>query len=100
MLSTVRQSPVNFANVAAKLDIDDFIDYMIINQYGGNTDWAWSYAEGLGRVRAYSYRFGSPFAISSISVQNVITWNGWVGTCSVSTGGGSCSVGIGSATWT
>ena len=30
----------NYAAVATKLDIDDFIEYMLVNFYGGNTDWA------------------------------------------------------------
>jgi hypothetical protein len=43
MLSAVRQNlqvPSNFAAVKQKLDIDDFIDYMLANYYAGNTDWA------------------------------------------------------------
>jgi len=30
----------NYNAVAAKLDIDDFIEYMIVNDYAGNSDWA------------------------------------------------------------
>ncbi|MCA9185726.1 MAG: lamin tail domain-containing protein [Planctomycetales bacterium] len=30
----------NYEALAAKLDIDDFIDYMLMNFYIGNTDWA------------------------------------------------------------
>ena len=33
-------NPTSYANVAAKLDIDDFIDYMIAQDYAGNDDWA------------------------------------------------------------
>ena len=32
--------PANYAAVQQKLDIDDFIDYMLVNYYAGNTDWA------------------------------------------------------------
>ena len=32
--------PSNYAAVQQKLDIDDFIDYMLVNYYAGNTDWA------------------------------------------------------------
>jgi hypothetical protein len=35
----VRADPLDFAAVEAVLDIDNFIDYMILNQFGGNTDW-------------------------------------------------------------
>jgi hypothetical protein len=43
MLNLVRQDmtvPANYAAAAAKIDIDDFISYMIINYYVGNDDWA------------------------------------------------------------
>lgn len=30
----------NYDALAAKLDIDDFINYMLVNFYGGNDDWA------------------------------------------------------------
>jgi hypothetical protein len=45
MLDLVRAAdmatnPASYAAVAAKLDIDAFIDYMIINDYVGNDDWA------------------------------------------------------------
>jgi hypothetical protein len=45
MLSAVRQDnnlsiPANYAAVEEWLDIDDFIDYMIVNYYAGNDDWA------------------------------------------------------------
>jgi hypothetical protein len=42
-LSLVRQNmsvQSNYNAVAAKLDVDDFINYMIINYYVGNDDWA------------------------------------------------------------
>jgi hypothetical protein len=32
--------PVNYQAVAAILDIDDFINYMLVNFYAGNSDWA------------------------------------------------------------
>lgn len=32
-------SEEGYAKLDSLLDIDNFIDYMIINQYGGNTDW-------------------------------------------------------------
>jgi len=37
--SLVAQSPIDYAAVEQLLDIPNFIDYMIINQYGGNWDW-------------------------------------------------------------
>ena len=43
LLSLVRQNmtvAANYNAVLAKLEIDEFIDYMIFNQYGGNQDWA------------------------------------------------------------
>jgi hypothetical protein len=45
MLNAVRQGnnlsiQANYAAVKQWLDIDDFIDYMIVNYYAGNTDWA------------------------------------------------------------
>ena len=41
MLQTVEQAAddASYARLDTLLDIDHFIDYMIINQYGGNTDW-------------------------------------------------------------
>ena len=32
-------SPEAYAQLDTLLDVDNFIDYMLINQYGGNTDW-------------------------------------------------------------
>jgi hypothetical protein len=32
-------SPDAYAQLDTLLDVDNFIDYMLINQYGGNTDW-------------------------------------------------------------
>ncbi len=43
LLAAVNQDladPVNYQAVADLLDIDEFIDYMLLNIYGGNTDWA------------------------------------------------------------
>jgi hypothetical protein len=43
MLNAVKQNmlvPANYAAVERWLDIDDFIDYMIVNFYAGNTDWS------------------------------------------------------------
>ena len=43
LLNLVRQNmtvTANYAAVQQKLDIDDFIDYMLANYYSGNTDWA------------------------------------------------------------
>jgi hypothetical protein len=43
LLNLVRQSmtvPANYEAVAAKLDVDDFITYMVVNYYVGNDDWA------------------------------------------------------------
>lgn len=39
LLSTVRRNPLNYQAVSELLDVDNFIDYMILNQYGGNDDW-------------------------------------------------------------
>ncbi|MBN2474999.1 MAG: lamin tail domain-containing protein [Pirellulales bacterium] len=39
LLSTVRQSPINYDAVQQLLDVPNFIDYMIFNQFGGNWDW-------------------------------------------------------------
>jgi hypothetical protein len=35
----VRANPLDLAAVENVLDVDNFIDYMILNQFGGNTDW-------------------------------------------------------------
>ena len=35
----VRRNPLDLPAVEAVLDVDNFIDYMILNQYGGNGDW-------------------------------------------------------------
>jgi hypothetical protein len=35
----VRANPLDMSAVEALLDVDNFIDYMILNQFGGNTDW-------------------------------------------------------------
>ena len=43
MLNLVRQNmtvQANYDAAAAKLDVDDFITYMIVNYYVGNDDWA------------------------------------------------------------
>ncbi|HUT11618.1 MAG TPA: CotH kinase family protein, partial [Thermoguttaceae bacterium] len=37
--SLAAQNPINYAAMEQLLDIPNFIDYMIINQYGGNWDW-------------------------------------------------------------
>ena len=42
MLALVRTDlsvQANYDQVAAVIDIDNFIDYMLVNFYGGNTDW-------------------------------------------------------------
>ena len=42
MLGLARQNlayDTNYQNLAAVLDIDDFIDYMLVNFYAGNEDW-------------------------------------------------------------
>jgi len=41
MVQTVAQATddASYAKLDTLLDIDAFIDYMLINQYGGNTDW-------------------------------------------------------------
>lgn len=41
MVETVTHaaSPEAYAQLDTLLDVDNFIDYMLINQYGGNTDW-------------------------------------------------------------
>jgi hypothetical protein len=35
----VRANPLDLAAVESQLDLDNFIHYMILNQFGGNTDW-------------------------------------------------------------
>lgn len=35
----VRQRPLDLPAVESRLDLDNFIDYMILNQFGGNADW-------------------------------------------------------------
>ena len=37
--STVSASPIDYAAVEQILDVPAFIDYLILNQYGGNWDW-------------------------------------------------------------
>ena len=39
-LSKQASKAKNYQQLQALLDIDNFIDYMLINQYAGNTDWA------------------------------------------------------------
>lgn len=38
-VSAVNQDPTSLDQLESLLDIDAFIDYMLINQYAGNTDW-------------------------------------------------------------
>ena len=38
-VSAVNQDPASLDQLESLLDIDAFIDYMLINQYAGNTDW-------------------------------------------------------------
>jgi len=40
MLAAVNNAASNWAGVLAKLDVDDFIDYMILNHYLDSTDWS------------------------------------------------------------
>jgi hypothetical protein len=52
---------VNFQALAAKLDIPDFIRYMLLNFYGGNTDWShqnWYASYNRGRPEG-KWRFHS-----------------------------------------
>ena len=39
LLRLVADSPVDYNAVKEKIDIENFIDYMILNQFGGNRDW-------------------------------------------------------------
>jgi hypothetical protein len=39
MLSVIRQRPLDMQAVESILDIDNYIDYLILNQFGGNGDW-------------------------------------------------------------
>lgn len=65
MLNAVRQDmlvPNNYAAVEQWLDIDDFIDYMLVNFYAGNTDWAqknwyasYNRVDSTGRWRFHSW---------------------------------------------
>ena len=42
MVATAKKAadPTSYQQLQTMLDIDSFIDYMLINQYAGNTDWA------------------------------------------------------------
>ena len=39
LFALIRQPTINFAAVADVLDVPSFIDYLIVNQFGGNWDW-------------------------------------------------------------
>ena len=39
MTRLISRTPVDYDAVQQLLDVDDFIDYMIVNQYVGNWDW-------------------------------------------------------------
>ncbi|MGB2822930.1 MAG: CotH kinase family protein, partial [Phycisphaerae bacterium] len=39
LLGLVRATPINYDAVQEILDVPNFIDYMVINQFGGNWDW-------------------------------------------------------------
>ncbi len=69
----------NYAAVAAKLDIDDFIDYMLVNFVAGNFDWsdknlyASYYRGGGGKWRFHSWDAEHTFRTGT---ENFITGNG------------------------
>ena len=39
LMTAVRQNPIDYDAVKQMLDVPGFIDYMMINQFGGNEDW-------------------------------------------------------------
>ena len=39
LLGLLRQRPLDYGAVTEVLDVTNFIDYMILNQFGGNSDW-------------------------------------------------------------
>ncbi len=65
MLNLARENLANdasFQNLTAVLDVDDLIDYMLINFYAGNTDWAhhnwyasFNRSDPAGRWRFHSW---------------------------------------------
>ena len=69
----------NYTAVAAKLDIDDFIDYMLVNFVAGNFDWsdknlyASYYRGGGGKWRFHSWDAEHTFRTGT---ENFITGNG------------------------
>lgn len=69
----------NYDAVAAKLDIDDFIDYMIVNFVAGNQDWsdknlyAAYYRGGGGKWRFHVWDAEHTFRVGN---ENFITVNG------------------------
>ena len=69
----------DYQYVSELLDIDNFIDYMLINQYGGNTDWAhhnW-YAISSRAAGAPGFRFlcwDSEMILDNVS-ENVLDKN-------------------------
>jgi hypothetical protein len=78
MLNAVKQNllvPANYAAVEQWLDIDDFIDYMIVNQYAGNTDWShknwyasFNRVDPNGRWRFHSWDAEHVFKVVSDNV--------------------------------
>ncbi|NQU21035.1 MAG: CotH kinase family protein, partial [Candidatus Nealsonbacteria bacterium] len=81
MLSRVRANMSSYANyqrVLEVLDIDAFIDYMIVNFYGGNSDWShknWYASENRedpdGRWRFHSWDAEHALDFTSPSGSNV-----------------------------
>jgi hypothetical protein len=69
----------NYEAVAAKLDLDDFIDYMIVNFLAGNWDWsdknfyASYYRAGNGKWRFHSWDAEHTFRTGT---ENFLTGNG------------------------
>ena len=39
MIAVTRERPFDYEKMKQHLDVSNFIDYMILNQYGGNLDW-------------------------------------------------------------
>jgi hypothetical protein len=85
LLTAVRQDmsiPANYQAVLNKLDIVDFVDYMIVNFYAGNTDWAhqnW-YAsfnrnDPNGKWRYHSWDAEHTFVGTDESIANALSTN-------------------------
>jgi hypothetical protein len=66
----------NYNVVAGELDIDNFIDYMIVNQFVGNTDWSsHNWYASYDRVNTKKWRFSSwdaEISLRSVNTDNTV----------------------------